>query len=221
MTMKATHSTRSLQRLPQYLAYLKIQRKKGVEMISSTVIAEDLRLNPVQVRKDLALATRAGRPKTGYPLAVLIGDLERFLGYHNTQDAFVIGTGKLGSALLGHEQFADYGLSILAGFDTDPTLHGREIYGKPVFPMEKLENLVRRMEVNIGILTVPPEAAQTACDQMVAGGIRAIWSFAATPLQVPEEVLVHQENLAASFAVLSNRLRRTLNEEGLEGGNHP
>ena len=199
-----------MERLPQYLAYLKIRQKQGEETISSTRIAEDLRLNPVQVRKDLALATRAGRPKTGYPMDTLIEDLEHFLGYHNMRDAFLAGAGKLGRALMGYDQFAGYGLTILAAFDTDAALHGQEIEGKPVFPLAKLPDLVRRMGVRIGILTVPEEAAQAVCDLMVAAGVRAIWNFTTAPLEVPAHIVVQQENLATSFAILSNRLSAAL-----------
>ena len=221
MPTKQSPASASLQRLPRYLAYLKVRQKQGVYSVSSTTIAEDLRLNPVQVRKDLALATDAGRPRTGYPLDTLIDDLERFLGYDYTRDAFVIGAGRLGRALLGHSQFGEYGLSILAGFDTDEALHGTEVDGKPIFPMEKLPNLAKRMRVQVGILAVPNAAAQDACEQMVDAGIRAIWNFATVPLTVPEHIIVQHENLAASFAILSNQLANTLHQDGLEGGNQP
>lgn len=217
--MPNKQSAASLQRLPRYLAYLKVRQKQGTLTVSSTNIAEDLRLNPVQVRKDLALATDAGRPKTGYPLDTLIDDLEHFLGYHNTRDAFIIGTGRLGCALLGYDQFAEYGLTILAGFDTNPALHGTEIDGKPIFPMEKLKNLVERMHVTIGILTVPNAVAQPVCEEIIGCGIQAIWNFSTVHLEVPDRVIVHNENLAASFAVLSTQMEASLHPERLEGGN--
>lgn len=221
MPDKQSPAAASLQRLPRYLAYLKVRQKQGVFSVSSTTIAEDLRLNPVQVRKDLALATKAGRPRTGYPLDTLIDDLESFLGYDNTRDAFVVGAGRLGRALMGNMQFAEYGLSVLAGFDIDTSLHKIEVNGKPIFPMEKLPDLVRRMRVQVAILAVPNSAAQAACDLMVGAGIRAIWNFATIPLMVPDHVILQHENLASSFAILSNRLSTTLHQEGLEGGNHP
>lgn len=208
----------SLARLPKYLVYLKMRHREGLESISSTIIAEDLHLHPVQVRKDLALTTNSGRPKTGYPMSELIENLESFLGYNNAHDAFLVGAGKLGRALLGFEQFEEYGLSILAAFDTDPALHGTEFNGKPVFPMEKLSNLVGRMHVQIGILTVPEEAAQSAADLMVNSGIRAIWNFTTANLAVPEDVVLQNENLASSFAVLSGRLAEMTRREELEGG---
>lgn len=196
----------SVARLPKYLAYLKVKLKQQVRTISSTQIAEDLRLYPVQVRKDLQLASDSGKPKVGYPLETLIADLERFLGYHNERDAFLVGAGRLGRALLGYPQFAEFGLSLLAAFDVDPALIGTEIEGKPVFSIEKLPDLARRMGVQIGILTVPESAAQAACDKLIEGGVRAIWNFTVALLQVPEGTIIHNENLAVSLAALSKKL---------------
>lgn len=206
MASQTKPASASLGRLPKYLAYLKIQQKQGVQSISSTRIATDLRLYPVQVRKDLALASQCGRPKTGYPLDTLIADLEDYLGYNNAQDAFLVGAGRLGRALLCNKQFTDYGLNILAGFDSDPALHGIEVDGKPIFSLQKLPNLAQRMRVTIAVLTVPNEAAQETCNLLCESGFRAIWSFATIPLDVPEHVILQSENLAASFATLSARL---------------
>ncbi len=205
------------QRLPKYLAYLKIRQKQGIESISTSRIAEDLNMAAISVRKDLARISNAGRPKTGYPMDALIADLERFLGYGNARDAFLVGAGRLGQALMGYAQFAEYGLSILAGFDIDPALIGSEIDGKPILPLEKLPGLARRMQVKVGILTVPEDAAQETFALMVESGIRAVWNFTAIPLSAPPGVVLQNENLAASFAVLSKRLAATFDEEGVSG----
>lgn len=204
---KTTGQPATIQRLPKYLAYLKIRQKQGQANISSTQIADDLRLGAVLVRKDLALASDAGKPKTGFPVDILIDDLERYLGYHNAHDAFLVGAGRMGRALLGYRQFTEYGLNILAAFDTDPALLDIDIDEKPIFALHRLPGLARRMQVNIGILTVPDHAAQDVCDMLVDSGMRAIWNFTNIPLQVPAGILIQNENLAASFAVLSNQLR--------------
>jgi len=208
--MEKPGQTASLKRLPAYLAYLQIHRKQGVRHISSTRIAEDMRMNPVQVRKDLAAASSAGRPKLGFPVDTLIGDIEKLLGFQSPKDAFLVGAGHLGRALLRCAQFEEYGLSVLAAFDTDEGIIGTEIEGRPTFPLAKLPDLARRMGVRIGILAVPETAAQAACDCLVQGGIRAIWSFAVTPLKVPDGVIIKTENLAASLAALSLEVRGTL-----------
>ncbi len=213
-------NTATLTRLPKYLAYLKIKQKQGVTAISSTRIANDLRLTPILVRKDLATVSQAGRPKTGYPMDALIGDLERFLGCENARDAFLVGAGRLGRALMGYGQFQDYGLTILAAFDTDEALHGREFDGKPVLPVEKLPDLVRRMQVHLAILAVPDSAAQATADLLVQSGVRAIWNFTTETIAVPDNVLVQHENLAASLAILSKRLAALFDREK-QGGTQP
>jgi len=195
-----------LKRLPRYLNYLKEKKTEGWERISSTIISQDLTLNPVQVRKDLAYVSDCGKPRTGFSVDELVHDIERFLGYGNTKDAVLVGAGHLGQALLAYEGFTSYGLNILAAFDRNPQLVGTEIHGKPVFPMERLPEIIGRLCAHIGIITVPVSGAQEVCDLLAAGGIQAIWNFAPTHLEVPEGIIVQNEDIAASLALLSSRL---------------
>ena len=148
-------SKATIARLPGYLGYLRDKQAEGVENISSTAIAEDLRLNAVQVRKDLAFVSSvAGRPKLGFAVSDLILDIERFLGYDNVTDAVLVGAGGLGRTLMGYEGFKTYGLNIEAAFDVDSDLIGRRVHGKPVFALEKLPGVVKRLNIHIGIITV-------------------------------------------------------------------
>ncbi len=195
-----------LKRLPLYLNYLRGKAKDGLERVSSTVISADLNLNPVQVRKDLAYVSGSGKPRTGFALDELIGDIEAFLGYGNTKDAVLVGAGRLGQTLLLYEGFEGYGLNILAAFDVKDELIGTEIRGKLVFPTERLAEMTERLCAHIGIITVPAAAAQEVCDMLVAGGVQAVWNFAPVHLDVPEGVIVQNEDIAASLALLSNRL---------------
>ena len=199
----------TVQRLPSYLHYLKGLAAGGVPTVSATVIAEALGLNDVQVRKDLASVSKGGRPKVGYVTTELIHDIELFLGYHNTNRAILVGVGNLGRALLSYGGFAQYGLHIEAGFDLSPELFGREVAGKPVYSIDEMECYCRRENIRLAVLTVPVSAAQTVTEQLLAGGIRAIWSFASAHLQVPQGVLVRYENMATSLALLSNHLAET------------
>lgn len=199
-------SKQTLSRLPAYLHYLQSLPEEAWRYISATAVAEALGLNDVVVRKDLAAVSSSGRPKVGYVRAKLIGELEHFLGYDNTQDAILVGAGKLGRALLSYDVFPQYGLNILAGFDIDPP-EGLEEGGKKILPMEKLPNLCRRMKVRIGIITVPGESAQEVCDRLTSSGILAVWNFSNVHLSVPEGVLVQNENMAVSLAILSNHLK--------------
>lgn len=205
-------SKQALLRLPYYLNYLKLLQKEGTMVVSAPKIAAALALNEVQVRKDIALVSScAGKPKTGFQVNLLIHDLESFLGYDNVDEAVLIGAGLLGRSLLGYKGFAGYGLQIVAAFDRDPTLFDLRFDGEQrIFPMEKLEDLCRRLCVHIGIICVPSESAQAVCDRLVACGIRAIWNFAPTHLTVPDGVLLQNENIASSLAVLSAHLKQSM-----------
>ncbi len=195
-----------LKRLPGYLNYLKSIQDAPTPYISATSLANALGMGEVQVRKDLAMVSAGGRPKIGYVRESLIEDIEQFLGYDNTNDAVLIGAGKLGLALMGYQGFEDYGLNILAAFDHAPTLDRTE-EGKPVYSMDRLEPFCREHKILMGIITVPAESAQEVCDQLIKCGIKAIWSFAPAHLEVPEKILVQYENMATSLAVLSMHLQ--------------
>ena len=201
-----------LKRLPGYLAYLKSLPDSAGTHISATALANALGMGEVQVRKDLATVSDGGRPKIGYLRESLIDDIEQFLGYDNTTDAVLIGAGKLGQALMGYKGFDEYGLNILAAFDAKPKMDKTE-EGKPIYPIEKLEHFCRTHKVLMGIITVPAEGAQEVADQLIAGGIKAIWNFAPTHLDVPAGILVQSENMATSLAVLSVHLQAQIKEE--------
>lgn len=201
-----------LKRLPGYLAYLKSIPDDGSAYISATALAGALGLGEVQVRKDLAMVSDGGRPKIGYQREGLIEDISQFLGYDNTTDAILVGAGKLGQALLGYVGFDAYGLNVLAAFDAKPPISVTED-GKHIYPMEQLESFCRSNKVLMAIITVPAEHAQQVCDQLIKCGIKAIWNFAPAHLEVPAHILVQNENMATSLAVLSMHLQAQIKEK--------
>lgn len=201
-----------LKRLPVYLSYLKALPEGTAIYISATALANALGMGEVQVRKDLAMVSDGGRPKIGYLRESLMEDISQFLGYDNTTDAILVGAGKLGQALLGYSGFDAYGLNILAAFDVKPSV-GQTEEGKPILPMEMLEKFCRINKVLMGIITVPAEQAQQVCDKMIACGIKAIWTFAPVHLDVPPNILVQNENMATSLAVLSMHLQAQIKEK--------
>lgn len=204
-------SIQALWRLPYYLNFIKSLDEEKYSSISAPVIAKALNLNEVQVRKDLAaVSQRGGKPKTGFDIKELIKDLEEFLGYNNVDEAILVGVGHLGKALLSYKGFEDYGLKIVIGFDNDENIIGTNVGGKQILGLDKMKDLCWRMGVNIGIIAVPAEQAQKVCDMLVEVGIRAIWNFAPVHLNVPEYVLVQNENLAASLAILSKNLKEEM-----------
>lgn len=201
-----------LRRLPGYLAYLKNIPDTASPYISATAVAAALGMGEVQVRKDLAAVSDGGRPKLGYLRKDLIDDISRFLGYDNTTDAILVGAGKLGRALLGYSGFEEYGLNILAAFDKKPVADESE-EGRPIFHIDQLDNFCRANKVLMGIITVPARYAQQVCDQMISCGIKAIWNFAPVHLDVPQGILVQNQNMATSLAVLSVHLKAQIKDQ--------
>lgn len=201
-----------LKRLPGYLAYLKSTQDQEHPYISATALANALGMGEVQVRKDLASVSEGGRPKIGYLRESLIDDIEQFLGYDNTTDAVLIGAGRLGQALMGYKGFQEYGLNVLAAFDTNPTSDSTDD-GKPILHIDHLEQFCRAHKVLMGIITVPDSHAQEVCDKLIECGIKAIWNFAPIHLEVPSNILVQSENMATSLAVLSMHLQAHIKDK--------
>ena len=204
-SLVVTKST--LSRLPLYYSHIRKLKQEGQTFISAAALAQSLNLNPVLVRKDLAgVCSITGKPRSGFEIDTLINDLSEHLGYNKEDEAILVGVGSLGRLLLTNKEFSSMGLNIVVGFDKDPNLNGLQIGDKYVLPMEKMASFVRRTGVKIGIITVPADQAQAVCDQMVACGILAIWNFAFALLNVPQGILVKNENLPSSLAVLSRQL---------------
>lgn len=197
-------SLSTFQRLPIYLNYLK--SLKEVEYISSKQIANVLMYGEVQVRKDLASVCDSGKPKIGHKVCDLIVALERVLGCNNGTKAIIVGVGKLGQTLLGYKGFSDYGLAIVAGFDErkDIISSSPEI---PVFHVSQLANFIKGSDVSLAILTTPASVAQEVADILMDNGIKGIWNFAPKRLVAKEGVVIKDENLAASLAMLSGQIK--------------
>ena len=207
----------TLRRLPLYYRLLKQLRETGRTGVSCTLIGAELRLDATQVRKDIEMTGTVGRPKVGYDVNELICAIEKFLGWDSVTEAFLVGAGSLGEALMGYPGFSECGLSIVAAFDVDPNKCHRVIHGKHVRHISKMTGLMRRMRVRFGIITVPASEAQQAADLLIEGGVLAIWNFAPAKIQAPERVIVTNEDLYCSLAVLSQKMTRKLAESRSKG----
>ena len=197
----------TLQRLPKYYEYLKSANRDGICTISSTRIAEDMHLNSVLVRKDLAMISSvSGKPRVGFHIKDLMEDMENFLGYNNQSEAILVGVGSLGKALLSYDGFKGYGLNIVMAFDVNDNIVGKKINDVTIFHADNMEYLAKRLNIKMGIIATPKQAAQSICYRMIDAGILAIWNFAPTHLTVPKEIVVKDENLAASLALLYKQL---------------
>lgn len=192
----------SVRRLPGYLNIVRAFQAEGGEYISSSAIAKELDMEPIQVRKDLAITGAFGRPQKGYSVEELLAAIERFLGWDTARDAVLVGVGNLGSALLGHREFNSHGLVISAAFDTDHRKIGATIHGVKIMNGMAMDIQISRLGIKIAILTVPAEEAHETAKTLVKAGIEGIWNFTGVKLAVPGHVTVQNEDLSSGFAIL-------------------
>lgn len=203
--MKTTDVSRAaLGRIPVYLKFLE-SLPQDVETVSATVIAKELGFGEVQVRKDLGAICGSGKPRIGYTVADLKESLESLIDSRNGKTV-IVGAGKLGRALLDYGGFSDYGLDILAAFDTDVSQNNAS--GKPILPIDGLHDFCKENNVSIGVIAVPAKAAQEVCDKLCQSGIKAIMSFAPCKLTAPEGVAIQYENMAPSLAHLKTQIKQ-------------
>jgi redox-sensing transcriptional repressor len=196
----------TLKRLPGYLYYLEKVKEQGVINISAPVIGKDLKCDPTQVVKDIAVTGIKGKPRVGYNTYELIQALENFLGFNRTNEAFLVGAGNLGTALMAYQEHQSLGLKIIAAYDIDAGKIGKTVGGIHVLEYNKLFTLSTRLQVKIGILTTPNQAAQDVAEDLVNCGIKAIWNFTSANLDLPEEIIVQNTSMSAYAAVLLRRL---------------
>ncbi len=203
MAKKKVFAGPSIRRLPSYLNIIKLADARGEENISGTNIADELQLEAIQVRKDLALTGAVGTPKRGYSVKELIFSIERFLGWNIETDAVLIGAGCLGAALMGYDGFRRNGLKISLALDNEKDRVGATIHGVPVRHIDEAEELIHQQNIKVAILTVPSEKAQEVSDVLVKAGIRGIWNFTNTKITIPDSVCVWKEDLSSGYAMLS------------------
>jgi redox-sensing transcriptional repressor len=193
----------SVRRLPQYLHIIRQAERNRDFYISGTVIAQELNLEPIQVRKDLAITGIVGKPKKGYPVEALIKAIEHYLGWDQVRQAVLVGAGNLGSALMGYQEFQRHGLRITAAFDTDPQKVGSQVHGVLIRAMSDMESTIVEIKAEIAILTVPSPFAQATAETLVKAGIGSIWNFTNAKLKVPDDIVVQREDLSSGYALLS------------------
>lgn len=196
----------TLRRLPWYLSNIKLMKERGEQYVSSTQISKEINVDASQIAKDLSYVNISGRTRVGYNIDALIEVLETFLGFTNMHKAFLFGVGSLGGALLRDSGLHHFGLEIVAAFDVNPQLVGKDLNGIPIFHSDDFEQKMQEYDVNIGVLTVPINIAQEITDKMVAGGIKAVWNFTPFRIRVPETIVVQNTSLYAHLAVMFNRL---------------
>lgn len=203
--MKGNIPVMSLQRLPVYLNYLKsLGEDEGY--ISSGAIARALGMGEVLVRKDLAFTSAQGRTRVGYVRSELVSALEDYLGCNDRKNAVIVGAGELGKAILAYGGFGNYGIDLIAGYDSDAAKIGTEVAGKPVYSVDDLESGIKKNKVKLAIICVPAKFAQEVADFLVKCGVKGILNFAPVLLHVPDGFTVRNIDVAANLAILSSVL---------------
>ena len=196
----------TLRRHPWYLSNIKLMKERGEQYVSSTQISKEINIDASQIAKDLSYVDISGRTRVGYNVDALIEVLESFLGFTDMHKAFLFGVGSLGAALLRDSGLHHFGLEIVAAFDVNPDLVGKDLNGIPIFHSDDFEAKMKEYDVNIGVLTVPINIAQEITDKMVDGGIKAVWNCTPFRIRVPETIVVQNTSLYAHLAVMFNRL---------------
>lgn len=176
------------------------------EYISSESIARILKVQPEQVRKDLSYLKTVGKPKVGYRVDELKKELDELFGVKKETNVIIVGAGRLGTALANYPGFERYGIEIVGIFDNDPRKIGQFVSELVVLPLKDLKRVVKRFNVEIGVICVPKESAQEVANLLVACGIRGIWNFAPVNLEVPSDVLVVNEDITQSLLTLKHLL---------------
>ena len=206
----------TVKRFPSYLRILRQCQGEGMEFISATVLAEELGLKPIQVRKDISYTGIEGKPKVGFVVNELIDYITHSLGWDNATKALIVGVGNLGKAICMYEGFAAYGLSIVAAFDSDSQKIGTKVGELTVKSMDELKSFIESSGISIAVITVPASSAQSVADTLVECGIKGIWNFAPKDLKIPCDVVMQRTDLATSFAVLSVKMRKMFGEGLIE-----
>lgn len=203
----------AIKRLGRYLKELRPLLKKNVEAVSASQLSRELGIHETQIRRDLALIGLEGKPKIGHDLKEVTRVIESYLNVDNTSDSILVGVGHLGTALLAYNSYGKFensGIRIVSAFDKDPGVVGTQIHGINVFDISKMENLIERMSINIGIITTNPENAQDIADHMIHAGITAIWNFAPVNLKLPAEVIVENAEIETGLTYISHMLKNRL-----------
>ena len=204
-----------IERLPLYLNVLIQLRSDGVATASSARLGELTDVNPAQIRRDLTHFGSFGQRGIGYDVISLIDSIQRILGSDHTHRLVLVGAGNLGSAIAGYNGLRKHGFIVSSILDVDPVKIGKRIGDVIVQPLADLERVVAEQQISIGVIAVPPAAAQAVADVLAAAGIRVMLNYSPVVVRVPAGVTLHNtdpvQELLHTLYYLSQR----------EGTGHP
>ncbi|MBK7708466.1 MAG: redox-sensing transcriptional repressor Rex [Acidobacteria bacterium] len=190
-------------RLSIYLRCLNQLSANGEKTVSSEGLAKKFHLNSAQIRKDLAYFGDFGIRGVGYNIDELREQLTKILGLDRPHALAIIGAGRLGTALADYYRFAQSNFAVAALFDSDPAKIGERIGEVSVFDIKNFPEISEEFNIDVAVIAVPAEFAQTVLQQITVSGIKAIMNFAPVPLQVPENVKLKTVDLTISLESLS------------------
>ena len=202
-----------INRLPRYYRYLGELLENDVVRISSKELSERMQVTASQIRQDLNNFGGFGQQGYGYNVEYLYTEIGKILGLDKRYNTIIIGAGNLGQALANYTDFERRGFMIKCIFDINPVLRGMSIRGIPIRMMTELEDYIKQNDVHIAALTIPKDKAPQVAANLVEWGIRAIWNFAPTDLNLPDDVMVENVHLAESLMRLSYRLKASEEEQ--------
>lgn len=206
MGYKSRVSDAVVRRLPMYYRHLRELEKAGVVRISSQELGERMNLTASQIRQDINCFGGFGQQGYGYHVSNLKERIGEILGLNHQYHVIIVGAGNIGRAVANYAGFAKEGFHIQAMFDVSPALVGIDVHGILVQPMDKLGAWLAAHKVDIAVLAVPASCAQEICDELVSGGVRAVWNFAPVDLNLPQGVAVNNVHLSDSLHILSYRM---------------
>ncbi len=206
MPYKSRVSDAVVRRLPMYYRHLKELEKAGVVRISSQELGERMNLTASQIRQDINCFGGFGQQGYGYHVANLKERIGEILGLARDYHVIIVGAGNIGRAVANYAGFEREGFHVQAMFDVSSALVGIDVHGILVQPMDKLDAWLQAHQVDIAVLCVPKAHAQETADQLVHGGVRAIWNFAPVDLALPEGVAIQNVHLSDSLHILSYRM---------------
>lgn len=200
-----------VKRLPRYYRYLGELMEQGVERISSKDLSDKMNVTASQIRQDLNHFGGFGQQGYGYNVEYLYLEIGKILGVDKKHNMIIIGSGNLGQAIANYANFERRGFVVTGMFDKNPELIGKRVRNVEVMPMDLLNSFIIENNVDIVALTIPKTEAIRVAEEVVQYGIKAIWNFAHTDLDLPEDIVVENVHLSESLMQLSYNLAR-LNE---------
>lgn len=192
-----------IKRLPRYRRYLRELQKKGVEKISSKDLSRLIGYTASQIRQDLNNFGGFGQQGYGYSVDYLYEEIGNILGLNRQYRIVVVGYGRLGQAMASYISKNELNFHIIGIFDVRQSIENVEFQDAQVLTCGSLAGFIEKEKVDIAVICVPAEKAQLVADTVAGAGVKGIWNFTATDLDLPEEIAVENVHMSDSLHALA------------------